>query len=413
MDVKVNKDTLVMSTYCVALASSVLAIMTGVPFVGILNDIKYLYVLIIVFAFFQEGVIIVHNRFFIALGLLVIHTCLYGIVFVNPNVITHTNVLFQQLIVGYIIVFFTTLYVYKNNLFLHFLQASYIGLAVPIFWGALSKPNHFVNPIYFVNIFSRYGRFRADFGFGDVNYCGNYCLYTLVLSVFLYFEYKKTNAFSMKKIVMIVVVDLLAICMLLSTASRSAVLSFVLFCGCAFCIEKKDFFVKHIKFILGCIIPLIIIVLAVLLLSGKFSSMWVDSNREGNFTINYPYFIQHGNLLNGMGYIDNSGFLSMQYGYATTAVDVYYLYILYTTGYIGLGIIIFQMIYCLICLVISKRCIQKSLVVALLVMMIFYAVWQVNYMNARYYTGWIHMIIIYYSVLNFGRNKVYYFILKK
>ena len=62
---------------------------------------------------------------------------------------------------------------------------TYLALALFMLWCALTHISNFVNPIYFVNIFSRADRFRSHFGMGDVNYCGNYCIYMLIISFFL------------------------------------------------------------------------------------------------------------------------------------------------------------------------------------------------------------------------------------
>ena len=106
-----------------------------------------------------------------------------------------------------------------------------------------------------------------------------------------------------------------------------------------------------------------------------------------------------------MGYADNSGYLQKIYGYETTAQDVYYLFIWFSTGYLGATLIFGQMIYLLYLILRYRKTDGWKWVVSLFPLMLFYCVWQVNYMNARYYTGIVHMIILFYFVLKISEGK--------
>ncbi len=106
-----------------------------------------------------------------------------------------------------------------------------------------------------------------------------------------------------------------------------------------------------------------------------------------------------------MGYADNSGYLGMIYGYPTTAQDVYYLFIWFSTGYLGGAMIFGQMIYLLYLTLRHYRTEGRKWALALFSMMLFYCVWQVNYMNARYCTSWFHMIFLFYYVLSINEKK--------
>lgn len=411
MKIAIEEKKLVMGLYCVTMLLSMLAIVDNAPLKGVLYHVKYLYIVIIIFFCLYDGILIWNNRIAVGMGLLVLHTILYGVVFINPYVKSYTDTHFEQLMTIYVMTFFTCIYVYKKECYLLFLEMSYLAMALFVFWCALTHPGNFVNPIYFVNIFSRSERFRAPFGMGDVNYCGNYCVYLLLLSFFLWCEWRKQEKIPKRPLVIAVIgVDCITLYMLLSTASRSAILSLLLFFLCYGILKKRHDIARNWKLVLS-VGGVLVVCAAVLLIStGVMSDIWLESNREGNFSINYPIFLEHGNYINGMGYMDNSGFLGMVYGYETTAMDVYFLYIPFSTGILGGGIILAQMLYLLYQMLRNGNTEGRDLALSLFIMMLYYAIWQVNYMNYRYYTGIIHMIILFIFLMRINEeNDVYIF----
>ena len=351
MRIVVDEKKIVMVLYFVALLSSMLIIVDNIPFAGLLLKVKYIYVVAIAFFYVKDGMYVWNKRFFFAFGLLFIHTFLYGVVFINPTIESISRAYFQQLSTFYLMTFFTILYVFKKNCYTEVLETSALALASMILWCSSTHSGDFVNPIYFVNIFSRTERFRAPFGMGDVNYCGNYCLYLLIVAVLLWNEWKEKKKYvDIRVRGALVFVCFAAIFMLLSTASRSAILSLTLFGSVLFVLRKKAVFLKYWKLITVIVGAVSLIAVVALIPTGVLEEIWVQSNREGNMSINYPLFVLHGNFLHGMGYMDNSGFLNMAYGYQTTAMDVYYLYIPFSTGIVGSILIFGQMIYMLYCL---------------------------------------------------------------
>lgn len=406
MKIAIEEKKLVMGLYCITMLLSMLSIVDNVPLKAITYNVKYLYIVIILFFCFYDGILIWNRRIFAAIGLLVLHTILYGVVFTNPRIQVDTNLHFQQLMAVYVLTFFSCIYVYKKDCYLLFLEMTYLALALFVLWCAVTHTGNFVNPVYFINIFSRTGRFRADFGMSDVNYCGNYCVYVLIISFFLWCEWKKQGKVPEKKIKIAVAgVDFITLCMLLSTASRSAILSLLLFFMFYGILKMKYAIIRNWKLILSVGGAIALCLVIVLVATGAMSSMWQESNREGNYSINYPIFLEYGNYLNGMGYMDNSGFLRMSYGYATTAMDVYFLYIPFSTGILGAAIILVQMLYLLYQLVRHRSTEGGELALSLFVMMLYYAIWQVNYMNYRYLTGVIHMMLLFLFLMRINEEE--------
>ncbi len=406
MKIEIEEKKLVMIGYFVTLLCLLATVVDNVPLSGVFAKVKYLYVLFIAFFFLKDKVLLWNRRLFVVLGLLVVHTILYGFIFTNSKIMDNTSWFIQELIIAYVAVFFTALYIYKKDCMMEFLIATISALSILIMWAAVTYFRHFVNPIYFLNLFSRMERFRAPFGMRDVNYCGNYCLYTILFYAIFIVEWRKRNRkFTLPQICVMGTVLFFTVCMLLSTASRSAVLSLVLFAFIWFLQEKWNWIRPKLKYIIPLLVIAGILVLVPMITSGKIAEMWSDSNREGNFTINYPIFLEHGNLLHGMGYADNSGFLKEIYGYNTTAQDVYYLFIWFSTGYVGAAIILCQMIYMLFLTLCYPKTRGRQWALSLYVMMLFYCVWQVNYMNARYFTSWLHMIFLFWYVLSIKEEK--------
>ena len=411
MKIVAEEKKIVMGLYFVTLLASLLSIVDNVPLTGVLLKVKYLYVIAIAFFYVKDGMFVWNRRFFFAFGLIGVHTVLYGLVFINPIIAGLTKVHFEQLITCYLMVFFTVLYVYKKRCYTEVLEMSWLALTVMILWCAFTHPGDFVNPIYFVNIFSRTERFRAPFGMGDVNFCGNYCLYMIIVSVLLWMEWKQQKKVVDKRIrYVLLFVSFIALYMLFSTASRSAILSMALFAGIGILLRYKAFLYKHRKMIVGVVGGVTVVALAVLVPTGVLADIWVQSNREGNMSINFPYFVFHGDYLNGMGYMDNAGFLNKTFGYDTTAMDVYFLYIVFSTGIIGSILIFGQMLYFLYCLLRHSKTEGRDQALSLFIMMLFYAVWQVNYMNCRYWTGIVHMIVLFMFLLRIREEKDTYLI---
>lgn len=414
MKLILEEKRLVMLIYCASLLGCFLSITDNFPLAGPLYYVKYLYVVVIAFFYVYDGVFVFSKRLLIGWGLLVIHTLLYGMVFVNPYISSYTAAHLEQMMIIYVAVLFTCLYVYKHDCFCLFLEMSYLALAIFLMWCAFTHLGNFVNPIYYINIFSRSDRFRAPFGMGDVNYCGNYCLYALILVVFLIKKWHEEGKKVDKRIYWAIgFVSFFVLCMLFSTASRSAIISLALFCGLLWVTDYWYLIKKYKKFIVF-LLAVCVAVIGIMVASGTMAQIWVESNREGNMDINFPIFVQHGDFLHGMGYMDNSGFLGMKYGYPTTAMDVYFLYIPFSTGIIGSVLVFGQIIYVLIQLLFRYKVEGRNQALALFGMMMFYAVWQVNYMNARYFTGIIHMVIIFNFLMQIKKEKDnYIFVIRR
>lgn len=182
-------------------------------------------------------------------------------------------------------------------------------------------------------------RVRFDFGFVSNNAAAYMCLMVFIFTVIVWREYLSNNhvftrAWSIPKIYMFIY-GTITVLMMLSTQTRAALmlaLGFWLvskyFSNYANKRRKKSFTAFFL-----------LIVVCIVAFYGYFVYTDGDS-RSVYLTWNVSVFLQYGNLLTGLGYEPFSAFLNDSYGLMTAPMDNYYLYILCSTGYLGLILII-------------------------------------------------------------------------
>ena len=98
----------------------------------------------------------------------------------------------------------------------------------------------------------------------------------------------------------------------------------------------------------GLIVGLILIVMLLLLFSGEngIAGLFTLSNRSYNFIYNVPVLVKSGRLWIGLGLIGSGEFYQLPQ-YNTFFVDNYFLYVLMSTGILGLIFMSCFMIYTL------------------------------------------------------------------
>jgi hypothetical protein len=355
--------------------------------------------------FFKKGSFRINKKVGFVLFFFILHTVLFGLVFVNDYIKNESFDHFRQLIETYLFALFTADYIYRKKCRLEFLQLTYIAYIILLAWSAITHRQDIVNPMYYINIFSKAERFRTGFGMVDVNVCGHYCAYAIVTCIFMYKEWRDNQIRrSLQLHLSIFVANLLVICMLFSTASRSAILSLLLFIFMYCLLNLKKIIGKFSKPTYLILLILAMTGLLYAILGGVFSNLLGDSNREMNWTVNYPIFDSIGNIWTGMGYMDNSGFQIQSYGFATVDVDVYYLYLFFTTGIIGCALLIVPVIYIIGNLIHHRNNNVGKITLSLFIMMLFYTIWQVNFFNYRFLTGVINIILVLLAL--YSMNEV-------
>ena len=158
--------------------------------------------------------------------------------------------------------------------------------------------------------------------------------------------------------------------------------------------EEVFGFSNKLRFIVTILVMLIVIAF---LIGEGASSVWSNSNRDANVTVNYPIFKQFS-AWTGMGYIPSSGFFTNAYGLNTFALDIYYLYIFFTTGYVGSSIMLLFLCYSFFSIVkiLDKR--KKELTMALFMAILFTGIGQTNMISYTLLPSMINWIIIFWAI---------------
>lgn len=405
--------------YFVTILVLLLDQLDNVPLMEQLRKIKYAYMLVMAAWYFltlrnDAAKDRLQRSSNIVMLLVVSHTLLFGFVATNDMVAPYIYIHAREMLIYYVLVYFTLVYVYENKLLYMYSVATYIALAIQLIWACASHLGDMVNPLTYWRVFFTDLRYRTDFGFVQFGYTANYCVFALCVSLLIFEilrESKKLKEHA-KMLILMAVCDIIILCMLFSTAGRSGILSVFLvlgiYCTCMFLSslsEKARVQAKNI------IIISIALFVLVLFLAGSFSSIWEDSNRELNVSVNYPVFKKVGNIWTGMGFVENGEFQVNRtnnwtsiFGERTSSLDIYYLYLFFTTGIIGCVMIGSALLYMLYKTMKGARLRYGAYGFALCVGWMFYAYWQCNMLTYRYYSPWFYLVVILYIIDNF--NKV-------
>lgn len=306
------------------------------PFGFVLQSIRYIYILLTAFYFlyFWNGYL--EKKFVILISILLLHTFLYGTVFVNQNVLLETRDYFKEMMIFLGMVSFTFLFYHRHGSIISYIRTTYYTLSSIMMLCLFTHLSSCVNPLYFIYIFSSRHSYRSTFGFSHANFTGNYLVFILIYSFFLLDGLVKELKVAKRKnlqieIIGIIILDILMLEMLFSTQSRTSIISGIIFILVYFYEKIKRRIPTKVKFV--CILLLFVSII-ILGLNGTLNTIWENSNRMENVEINMIYFRQFSPWT-GMGYIPSYGFLLQTYGLPTFALDMYYLYIFFSTGYLG------------------------------------------------------------------------------
>ncbi len=408
MKLKIDKRHILFSlAYCFTLLTLLLNQIDSLPMAMTLRKTKYAYVLFVLILFFMGKR--VKRRSGIAItvwSLFFVHTILFGFVFNNSegariaanNISTNvTQMIWYLLMVGV-----TYLYVSQNGIFKQFISLSFYTCGFQLIVAALKHRHDFVNPVWgLIQSFASGVRYKTQFGFVHPGYLSNACFLVIVVSLF-FFELNRRDKDLNKRMIMwgsLIVIDGLAAEMLLCAAERSGIIStaiaVLIYFVFVFLRVKFEFKTKAVfMLIVG-------VTIAVLAAAGVFAYVWEHSNRDLNIRINYPIFQRLGHLWTGMGYVDNSGFNEKVLAFVerTSSLDLYYVYIFFTTGILGCILIGLALVIMLVRLIAMKKTPLNITVIATYCSMLFFAFWQCNMVTYRYVSP-----TILFSILLFGMS---------
>lgn len=392
-----------------------------IPYTNQIRKIRFVYIAVmLIWYFLSMKNYSARDRFsrksniVIILGL--IHAVLFGFVFTNDIVASLSHAHGIGMIFYYFIPVLVTLtYVYENNLLLTYTYATYIAVMVQLVLAGITNPYHFVNPLSYLRVFSNHGRVKFDFGFTTYGYTAHYCIFALLVSLFIFDIMRREGKLKshMKPLLFIAVGDLVPLLILFSSAGRSGILTFVIVCAVYFGgLWLKKCTKENRRVIFICIILLFTLVVFYLIVSGGFGQIWANSNRSLNITVNYPIFKQMGNIWTGMGFVENSNFQATRsnnftsaFGTRTSSLDMYYVYLYFTTGILGCILIGSALIYILYKLIKNIKEPQALFGLALYIGWLFYGFWQCNIFTYRYYAPWFYLVVILHIIDSFKKTN--------
>lgn len=338
---KVSRTNFVWILYFVTLTILLLDTTDNVPGTRILRLIKYPFIAWLLFEnITYVGLPRIRPVPVIFMGLLTLHTVLFGLVLTNPAVADNTRYNFSQLMILFSMVFLSARFCHYTKSHSMFIKASFFAHFTALLWMYITHLNGFAPIRYLFNLpvmIMSQVRYGFTFGTGFRSYIGNYASVALILCAFLWL-YKDEFTGNLKKYHSLIFAVAIVVFgfILVSSAARSEIISTIIFFAFFLLFKYKDKLkmTSFSRFILYLLIVLIVFLCVYTLIMETFSVGSI-SNRTNNWAVNIDVFNQHGNTLAGLGYADVHAFLNDSYGYDTWACDVYYLYIFFSSGILG------------------------------------------------------------------------------
>ena len=373
-----------------------------------LRRLKYVYLVLLLLFFlsavFKSGFKKREGIAVCVVLILLLHTLLWGRIFVNYKLVTDTRIHLRELLLLLLFISGTAFLYSREGSVDEFAKHSYFAYFLSLLWAGLTHITHFVNPVKFVYVLGGAHSFRVDFGMGHANYVGSICCCALICSIFLFEKIRNhgslKKALRNRKIKRLIISDIYIGEMLFSTASRTAILAcasaviiYILICADELFPSNGMGSARLIIIILGTIVVLY------LLVEGFFNELLSESHRDSLLSTNYDIMINNFSLWTGMGYINYSGFAFgiWAYGFETANADSYYAYIFFATGVLGASIIGLGLVITTITVIIRSYFQKNICGVMTVVSFLFIGAAQASILSYDHlisYTYWIILLLV-------------------
>lgn len=285
----------------------------------------------------------------IGLILFIFYALLFGKILVNQSLMEEISYNFYSSLTFYIVIFLMAMYIRKQTKYLvNYISVSYYVLSFSILVIFIANIDNVQSIGALIsNVFLGYERTRSSLGFIHPNYAGNIALCSILMSSF-YLKNKKN-----KINLCVLVLDLFFIYCLFLTSSRTSITGLILFIM-TYIIFSNYVKIKSKKLKIVIVFSAVLFAICLLLFSSAdvFNKLFLMSNRSGNFLVNIPILVSNHRVWIGLGYIGAGEFANLSYN--TFLVDNYFLYVLMSTGIIGLLFVV------PFTLVLAKRIFQKK-----------------------------------------------------
>ena len=224
------------------------------------------------------------------------------------------------------------------------LKISIIVISLFLVWRYITDFNGLEVLGNLTNFFSslKTERYRVTYGLSHANVAGNICCANILLILIMLFLSKAYKKIYIRFLCSLILI--LSAVMLLSTGSRTALTSVVLFLlvFCTIYLYRLGGARWKLLFSVSIAVTLIFILWQI-----DINMILLRSNRLINYTKNIPILLSNSkNIFMGFGLL-TSGFFGLGQGnlsLGTSYVDSWYLYILMTTGLVGCALIVLPII---------------------------------------------------------------------
>lgn len=330
-----------------------------------------------------------------------VYLILFGKILVNENLKSLTAFTFNAMAVFYILVFIMAAYIdneHKKNMFV---KVSFWTLVVGVFFSALINWDGKLQGTELIsNIFQGYTRERSAFGFYHPNTVANIALCVIILSAYLMKENGRKKHY--------IVIDAFMIYIILAASSRTTLSAVILFLILVlYETLLKKIRNKNERRFWTAILSIIVILLLMFSSENGIEGLFKLSNRSYNFIYNIPVLANSGRFMIGLGLIGSGEFYQLAQ-YNTFFVDNYFLYILMSTGVIGLLFIASFMIYlCKRLFVGSSNVPMKRLTLIVFIVNVFASLGETCFMYPSFASCFVYttLYIAYACHKEVGRNK--------
>lgn len=414
-EMRISRKTLFLIMNYIYIAGILLSV-TGTRVGVIAGKLKFVFIAFCLFDVLSLGLkkIRINLKEILLFSILLIYALLWSTLFVNQIVVSETKKHFIMTIYYLMILFCSCFEVENYACIYEYVLSSYYACVSILLVQCIAHLNELIkNPLYIFQAVLSNMRVRSTFGFTHTNYAGNICFVTLTLSWLLLQKYSMNDIFRSKKCIRWILTDTIIFLMLISTSSRSAIISLIIFVG-------STLFFKNVKkFKLSNALKCIIVILTLvffILLNRKFGILdyiWKNSNRQSNINTNVQLINELGNIWTGMGFTENGAFQSSwsldkgmvsAFGVSTTtSLDMYYIYVFCTTGILGSCVMGGVLVWLFISLFRKRK--KEYECLCLYISVLFYAIWESVIFTYRFWPMLIIMVIIINKAFDNGGLK--------
>lgn len=299
-------------------------------------QILYLFMTVVVVAAYNKGRIAVNKgNYLVVLGLLLIHTLLWGVVFVDGRMTSVITTQFRSQSMFVVVLCVTIWAVLQLQMQQNFLKCGYYALALVLFLQLIQNLSD-VNLGNLANIFTARERTRANFGFGHYNALGTACVCVILMREYLKKQYRTPLKKALDFLILI-----MAVVMLLCSASRSAITGLLLYYIVYYGSRMDHWHMSSAAIRTAKVFSIFaVVLLAVWALFGfDVSAFLVAAQRSMLFTHTLPMFFKSDKVLLGLGYASNTAYAYGQTPYKTYWLDNAYIYYLVATGIVGVALL--------------------------------------------------------------------------